>query len=454
MHRMLIASLSLFAVAVAGCQTPDAQKDGPQKDGPRALLRDAATIRAQVASVCEHEFKSDVAVRAMTRDELRTYAHHRVDKELGEGRLERMNGWLHCLGLLRRDKDFRTEATALLGAQTAGVYDAEHKVLYLLGDVAGNDEAGISDWYGRYTVSHELAHALDDQYLDLQKVMLPGGRDPTKDQLFALGAAIEGSAIAVSDVWGARSPPPPGYDPFAAPEAREAAVQATTALVAAPPYCQLLLARHQLGRAFYAAGRELRRTEDGRYLGLLSIADALPASTEQILHPEKFWVAEQRDAPVVLANEDEIAAAIAAQTHAKVLDRNTLGELVVAVVAQAAGRKLPLAAIGRPETWTNAAAAGWGGDRLFLVGSAGGTAGAPVADPGVVWITAWDTERDRDEFVVALTKHRDEHPAFTHAEGARAAAFAFGSARALDADALEALLAACRFTQDGAAWKP
>src|SRR5262249_24907928 len=149
----------------------------------------------------------------------------RVDVELGEGRLERMNGWLHCLGLLRPEQDFRTEATALLAGNAAGVYDAEHKVLNLLDDVAGTRE-----WYGRYTVSHELAHALDDQYLDLQKVMQPGGRDPTKDQLFALGAAIEGSAIAVSDAWGVRSPPPPGYDPLAKPEAREAVVKTTTAL--------------------------------------------------------------------------------------------------------------------------------------------------------------------------------------------------------------------------------
>jgi hypothetical protein len=155
----------------------------------------------------------------------------------------------------------------------------------------------------------------------------------------------------------------------------------------------------------------------------------------------------------VLADEDEVAAAVAAQTHAKVLDRNTLGELVVAVVAQAADRKLNLTAIARPETWTNAAATGWGGDRLFLVGSAGGTAGAPVADPGVVWITAWDTEQDRDEFVVALTKHRGEHPGFTHAVAARAAAFAFGKA-SLDEDALRALLAACRFARDGKPWTP
>src|SRR5262245_4020052 len=205
-HRMLIASLSLFAFAAAGCQTPDPQKEGPQKEGAQAVLRDAATIRAQVASICEREFRSEVAMHAMTRDELRTYAQHRVDVELGEGRREAMNGWLHCVGLLRPEQDFRTEATALVTGTAAGVYDAEHKVLHLL-----DRAAGISDWYARYTVSHELAHALDDQYLDLQKVMQPGGRDPTKDQLFALGAAIEGSAIAVSDAWGARSPAPAGY---------------------------------------------------------------------------------------------------------------------------------------------------------------------------------------------------------------------------------------------------
>jgi hypothetical protein len=70
-----------------------------------------------------------------------------------------------------------------------------------------------------------------------------------------------------------------------------------------------------------------------------------------------------------------------------------------------------------------------------------------------VWITAWDTERDRDEFTAALTKHRGGHPGFTQAVAARAAAFAFGAVR-LDEDALRALLAACRFVQDDKPWTP
>lgn len=414
-----------------------------------ALRESADAIRTQVAAICGRQFRGEVTVSVLSPAAMRGYTMRRVDLELGEGRLERMEGWLRCLALLQAGQGYRDAVTALLTGQMAGVYDAQNKVLHLL-----DDRGNVDDWYARYTIAHELSHALDDQQLGLHRLLMPPGHELTKDQLFAIGGAVEGSAIAVSDAWAARSPPAPDYDPMASPEARESATKANAALLAAPPYCTLQLGRHILGRMFFAAGRELRRITDGEYLGLLSIADDLPMSTEQILHPQKYWDTEARDEPVVLANEDAIAATIAAATGTQVLDRNTLGELIVALLAQPIDRKLNPAATRRLETWTNAAATGWGGDRLFLLGSAGGAAAEPVIDPGVVWVTAWDTETDRDEFLAAATRHRGEQPGFAHAAAGRTAVFAFAGARKIETKALLALLARCRFEQAGKPWNP
>src|SRR5262245_15807907 len=441
MRGVPMLALATAAVLLAQ-QTPDAPPPAPS--AADAVLAAAAPIRQQVEQICHAKFTGPVAMRAMTLAEMQQYAQERVDRELDDGKLERMDGWLHALALLHSEQSFRSEAVKLLVGQPAAVYDNDAKVLRLL-----DDTAATGPWYARYATAHELAHALDDQLLGLDGLLRPGGREPTKDQLFATGAAIEGSAIAVSDAWAALEPPT--QDPMASPAARADAARSNAALLAAPPYCTLMVGRHLAGRAFYAAGRALRITKDGDYLGLLSIRDALPASTEQILHPRKFWIAPERDAPVVLANDDAVAGALASRLDGRrVLDRNTLGELVAALLAQPIDRKLNLAA----PAWTNAAATGWGGDRMFLVGSAGGTAGAPVTAPGVLWITTWDTVTDRDEFVAALQQHRGDTPGFAHAVAGRAAIFAFGSARTLDATALLALLADCKFVRDGAAWTP
>jgi hypothetical protein len=99
-----------------------------------------------------------------------------------------------------------------------------------------------------------------------------------------------------------------------------------------------------------------------------------PASTEQVLHPEKYL---KEDPPVQLGLkplEDLFAARKAALRY-----RTTLGELGTAIFFES------LLETPRPE-----APAGWGGDRLMAW-----TEGARTL---VVWATAWDREQDAREF--------------------------------------------------------
>jgi hypothetical protein len=55
--------------------------------------------------------------------------------------------------------------------------------------------------------------------------------------------------------------------------------------------------------------------------------------------------------------------------------------------------------------WTNAGAAGWGGDRFYLLGSRSDPEALKTTQ-GLqgVWVTAWDTPKDRDEFLAALER--------------------------------------------------
>jgi hypothetical protein len=120
-----------------------------------------------------------------------------------------------------------------------------------------------------------------------------------------------------------------------------------------------------------------------------------PLSSEQILHPKKYWNKAQRDDPVRIAID-----ASALPKDWKVLGQDTLGELSLALFTQPFAErggldvaKNPLSIMG--VQYTNKAAEGWGGDRLVLLGN---------GDARVLYlVTVWDTPEDENEFFAAAT---------------------------------------------------
>jgi hypothetical protein len=119
-----------------------------------------------------------------------------------------------------------------------------------------------------------------------------------------------------------------------------------------------------------------------------------PRSSEQILHPEKYWDSAKRDLPKRVAVPDPSRILGAGWTRAGSgnLGELTLGSLVGAPAPDAG--ELGAAA----GAWTNAAASGWGGDRYELW---------THGDAAVVLLaTVWDTALDAEEFERALPKDR------------------------------------------------
>ena len=125
-----------------------------------------------------------------------------------------------------------------------------------------------------------------------------------------------------------------------------------------------------------------------------SAVDALwrdpPASSEQVLHREKYDACE---APIAVP--DSILPALPGFDRPRATD--VLGELVV---------RAWLAKTLDPELAARAAA-GWGGDRagLYPVTAASASppdGGAPVAStPALAWLTIWDDTGEADDFARA-----------------------------------------------------
>ena len=163
-----------------------------------------------------------------------------------------------------------------------------------------------------------------------------------------------------------------------------------------------------------------------------------PKSSEQVLHPEKYWTSVDRDHPVVFADEKAFEAKLTKSVGAKVVDRETLGEFYSAMLGAPLVRKIRpnqwrrLAV--RAKFWTNKSGMGWGGDRCWLVDRAGKS--------GVAWVTLWDTEQDAREFAGSYVKLRGARTKLEHASDARCTVFCYGALKGEAKKILELVKAA------------
>lgn len=113
--------------------------------------------------------------------------------------------------------------------------------------------------------------------------------------------------------------------------------------------------------------------------GVNSLFRHPPVSTEQLLHPEKYYA--KRDQPVRV-----VPWALIRRFGGRKVLEETLGEFLIQTLL---GRALS-------EEESRQAAAGWGGDTLLAFRQG--------ADLALGWITAWDAPRDADEFYAGLVR--------------------------------------------------
>jgi hypothetical protein len=289
--------------------------------------------------------------------------------------------------------------TRVLEENIAGFYDERpgKKRLYAVSEDRTLTPAN------QLVLSHELRHALQDQYADVNRI-LPDAVGDFDDRRLAFVSLLEGDATLVmerflmkrlsgSALGGAGdmsqlswpTPPVPG--------------------VPAVVRDQLVLP--------YLVGRDFARAlqERGGWDALKAAWSAPPTSMEQVLHPEKFF-----------AHEAPRAVSIRyAPPHGRVLDEGVLGELFTRTfLAAGSGEDAPAAAAGAapagaapPPTGDEVerAAAGWGGDAYRAWDVGGRTL--------LVWRTEWDRVEDAREFhQTALRRLERTHGARKNLEGA------------------------------------
>ena len=340
------------------------------------LIRAAEDVRGL-------RFARDVPVLVQNSDAIMAY----VDSQIETQRLERARVVYAALGLLRPDLDVRSLLLRLMGEQIVGYYDVEQHRLVVRDDVmrafGGADDQAVDLTEARVVLVHELVHALQDQHLGLSATM-HDERDSDEENAFH--ALVEGDATLAMIAFAFQQQAVPLSELTRNPaqvqrlsELVQSSPLAGTELGGAPAIVRVPLLSAYVDGLTFAANLH----GDGGW-GRVNRAHAdPPASSEQVLHPERFV---RRDAPIRLRLDG--AKSALGEGYA-LLHEDTLGELELSVYFGQTG----------DERAAQRAAEGWGGDRLYAYRATDKTV-------AILWLAVFDDENEAKEATEAAARIR------------------------------------------------
>jgi len=372
----VLAALAAASMAVAS-DPPKPLTQAEAEAAVTAVLPALQTIRGI-------SFKEKVPVTVIDDAKARAYALARFKRMTPEAKIRSDQTAFRLLGIIPKDVDVLKSLLDVLEEQAGGFYDPGTKSFYLLDDMPKDMTPLLT--------AHEMTHALEDQRYDIDGRLAKIVEDD--DASFALSALVEGSATLASAVYVEE-----GIAAGTLDAARLAAMSdsvKTERLNAMPAALKRqLLGPYVLGMTFLSRGH-VEGLDKGFPKADVDAAWARPPrSSEQILHPEKYWIAAQRDEPKPVDIPSPRSRLGKGWTRA---GTGVLGELTVASLVGVGSPDTAQLAAGAGE-WTNAAASGWGGDRFELWTNGG--------EAVVLLATVWDSVKDATEFEAALPRGRD-----------------------------------------------
>jgi hypothetical protein len=349
--RSFLVALCLLGSAACRGRTPGTPAN------ELARLVDSLAPAVEKAAGLRYKRPPRSAVRS--REQVRAYILHKLDQELPVDRARGLQATYRLLGLLPDSLDLRTLLLDLFTEQVVGFYEPDSATLFV---VANPDPHML-----RLTVSHELVHALQHQYLPLDSIMRQTGDN---DRLMAAQAVLEGQATLVG-----MQVMVPDQNLYAMPEFWETyREQFRKQQTTMPVYGKApRILRESIVFPYLAGADFLRWWEGSELRDTLPYGLRMPVSSEQVLHPYRYG---QGDQPISLRFTAE---------EPQVVYEDVLGEFDMRVLAADLAHSGATAEIGTP------LALGWGGDRFRIHDTPGGAA--------MVWYIVWDDLPSRVRFL-------------------------------------------------------
>jgi hypothetical protein len=350
----------------------------PVTDG--ALRSEVDRLVAAIAVARHLPFHGTLAARAVPRVSAEREGAVAIGVGVSTAGGEVEGEILKRLGLLPADVDYGTLVARTYGssASQGATYDIATARLSVPDFIPLPDQ--------RVALTHEIAHAVADQHFGLRdflklapEITAGAGRRIEGDAERARLALVEGDAtLSALELLDPHEAFLGAHElPVLAGRLREA----TTAPAAPLWFGELASFTHVDGLLF--EGRVRAR-------GPWSAVDALwgdpPASTEQVLHPEKYEACEA-PIPVDEGTLPELPG------FGRPTASDVLGELVA---------RTWLASVLPPEIAARAAA-GWGGDRagIYTAKPSASPDGGTAAERPLAWLTVWDDSGEAEDFARA-----------------------------------------------------
>ncbi len=311
-----------------------------------------------------------------TREDTIAYLTRLYDETLSLDDWERQAAFYGALDMLPDDVNLRDVYLNLLGSQVAGFYDTETRLMNVLPlGFRGETSLALTE---QIIFVHEYTHALQDQYFELDAITEDeNGTERSPDQALAITSLIEGDASAVMTVY---SQAIATQNPLAAVVLLAETFQSGGLTL--PEGTPGMLVReltfpYEAGMSFVT---ELYQA--GGWEAVNAAYTALPLSTEQIIHPEKYLSGE---APLIV--ESYALSDIILREWTSLYD-TTLGEFYLREHLRS----------GLNSVEARDAAAGWGGDRFQLL------INPETGDQAWTLSALWDTVDEANEFFVYYTE--------------------------------------------------
>lgn len=333
------------ALACAACDRKPLPKAGD-------LQGEVDILVPKVEEAAGLRFKQPPKVESQSSAQVQEFLMAQFAREDVRRDLEFKIGVWKRLGVVADSVDVIAVLTKLLTEQVVGFYDPKRKTLFVVEGRPGVERETV--------IRHELTHALQDQYVNLDSIQNLQGDD---DRVEAAQAVFEGHATVIMIGNAART--------IAWDKARESIREAR----AANPIFSAAPAFLAEGLLFpYLGGAEFVRTAMGDGVTSAQLLSTLPTSTAQVLHKER-WGEK--------GNPSEVVRFTTA-ANATIRYQNSLGEFET---------RLALSELLRDVRRGAGAARGLDGDQYAVVGVPGGD--------GLVWVSVWDTALDAEEFAEA-----------------------------------------------------
>jgi hypothetical protein len=380
--RKLATALTAVLVVVMACgsstavqtASPSAQPTPspaatatPSPTAPPDPAKVYAAIEPQVVQIRGLQPKAAVDPQLLDGDGLKKLVTDSFAKDNPADLTEANDRLLTLLGLLDPTADLEDLYIELLGSQVAGLYNPDDKKLYVV------SKTGAIGPTEKVTFAHEYTHALQDQNFDLEGLALD--QIGQGDRALARLSLVEGDATLLMSYWAATNLSQAETFQMLAESLNPESTRILTEMPAV--LRESLLFPYTSGLNFVQGLQAA-----GGWEAVNAAFKTPPASTEQILHPEKYTSGEQAvggDLP------DDLGKRLGQGWKGSLED--TLGEFSLRVwLANAAG--------GVAAATAQVAAAGWAGDRVAVLDG-------PNDSHALAISTSWDTATDAAEFATA-----------------------------------------------------